>query len=303
MKEQTGETYTSSGYAKDLFASEAKVGKSCFLIASMLGVLPWQKSGGLVDRPENLHVITFDSNALGGVKDFLIKTCGAKAEALKFNVYNMQQDLLDTAGSESGYDYSFYNKLIETLDRVTQRVRGVPALHVSSLTGAAEGLLRGIQSPVGEQKGTGMDIAKWSDFARQVSSIRNLVHAGPWHSVWEAHILKMVRKGQSKEDQVTTESIQIPGQSGVNFPYNVEHVFRIRRSFGKRFQNTNCDEVYLDTKPTYEFTNNGRGFNENLEAKEPDMVSVFKRLGMKVGHWGMKSAPPKPVVQKPATAR
>lgn len=42
MKEQTGSTYQSTEYAKMLAVGEAKMGKTCSLVAGALGVLPWQ---------------------------------------------------------------------------------------------------------------------------------------------------------------------------------------------------------------------------------------------------------------------
>jgi hypothetical protein len=293
MREQTGESYVSTPWAKALMVSEAKVGKTSFLVAGALGVLPWQKVGGLVDRPSNLHVITFDANAAGGLKKFLLESCKAPKEALQFKIYNMQQDLLDTAGNDQGYDYTFFNTLANTLDTIHQRCKGVPVVIFSSLTGVAEGLLRGVQSPVGQKKGTGMDIARWSDFARQVAQIRFLGHQGSWHCLWEAHVLKMVRKGQNKDEEQVTESLQIPGQSGVNFPYNVEQVLRIRRTFNSKHPGSNVDQTFFDTRPNFEFIANGRGFNEVLDPKEPDLAHLAKKLELKVGHWGQKSSAPK----------
>ncbi len=290
MQEMTGENYQSSPYAKLLAMSEAKVGKSCFLVAGLLGQLPWQKHGGVVDKPENLHVITTDSNALGGIKRFLLETCNAPKESLNFRVYNMQQDLLTAATSEE-YDYTFLNTLTEALNLIQSRVKGTPVVLASSLTGIAEGLLNGIKSPPGQNRGGGMDMAKWADFAGQVASIRNSFHCGNWHTIWEAHILKMVRKGQGGTE--TSEGIQIPGQAGVNFPYNVEQVARIRRTFGQKFEGSNCDVSYFDTQSTPEFISNGRNFNEALNPKERCITTMFKKLGLQCGGWGARSGTPK----------
>lgn len=295
MIEQTGETYLSSPYAKTMAASEAKVGKTCFLIAGALGCLPWQKHGGIVDKPENLHVIATDSNAIGGVKRFLLETCRAPKEALNFKVYNMQADLLLSSGSDN-YDYTFLNTINEILQKVHERKRGVPLVLGSSLTGIAEGLLNGLRSPAGENKGGGMDISKWSDFALQVTQVRNTFHAGDWHTIWEAHVLKMIRKGQG--ETVEIESIQVPGQSGVNFPYNVEQFFRIRRMYGQKWEGSNCDKVYLDPRPTYGFITNGRNFNEALNDKEYDPAIAFHKLGLTIGRWNSKSSKPKPVAKQ-----
>jgi hypothetical protein len=97
----------------------------------------------------------------------------------------------------------------------------------SSLTGLAEGLLNGLRDPAGQNKGGGMDIARWTDFQIQITEMRNRFQAGDWHTIWEAHILKTITKNQSGGDE-SSESIQVSGKSGVNFPYNVEQFFRIR---------------------------------------------------------------------------
>ncbi len=135
MKEQNGESYASSTYAKVLAASESKVGKSAFIIASALGVFPGQTKGGIVDHPSNLHVITFDANALGHLKRFLTETCGASAEALKFNIYNMQDDLRQVSLSQQEYDSTFYNTLLTTIDKVRQKAKG----HLKAAIAAARG--------------------------------------------------------------------------------------------------------------------------------------------------------------------
>lgn len=297
MKEFTGDTYQSTPYAKMMAASESKVGKTSFLVASALGVFPGQKNGAIVDDPRHLHVITTDSNALGGLKRFLLETCKAPKEALGFKVYNMQQDLLDAAGTEA-YDRTFMNTMFQTLETIGSRVRGTSMVLASSLTGLAEGLLNGLRDPAGQNKGGGMDIARWTDFQIQITEMRNRFQAGDWHTIWEAHILKTITKNQSGGDE-SSESIQVSGKSGVNFPYNVEQFFRIRRMFGQRVGDTKCDYTYLDPKPTYTFITNGRGFNEALKSEEADMTMTFHKLGLNIGRWGAKTATPKPAV-KPA---
>lgn len=296
MEEMNLENYISSPYAKALVAAEAKVGKSCYLVAGILGVLPWQKHGGIVDKPENLHVITTDSNAMGGVKRFLLESCGAPKESCNFHIYNMQKDLLEAAGTPE-YDYTFLNTLTSTLQKIQDRRKGVPVVLASSLTGIGEGLLNGIRSPSGEKKGAGMDMSKWADFALQVAQVRNTFHVGDWHTIWEAHVLRMERKQQNGTVDVT-ESIQIPGQSGVNFPYNVEQFFRIRRTFGQKFGETKVDKTYLDPRPTYGFVSNGRNFNEALNDQEYDPAVAFHKLGLTIGRWGAKTAAPKAAVKQ-----
>lgn len=288
MKEVTGDTYQSSQTAKALIVSDAKVGKTSAIVASLLGVAPWQKTGGVVDAPENLHVVTFDANAAGGLKGFLTQTCGAKAGALNFRIYNMQDDLRDCFASQQDYDRRFYNSFMAVLNTIKQRSAkgGVHALLVSSVTGLASGLQRAIQGPVSEQKGSGMDISKWADFATQIAEVRNFAQTETFHTIWEGHLAKKMKMvgGQTIEK----EGIQINGASGSNFAFNVEQVFQLRRLFGQRHGSTQCDQFYFDTKPSGDFVANGRGFNESLQAKETDMTLAFEKLGLRVGKWGAK---------------
>lgn len=298
MKKQTGDTYQSSAWAKALLCSEAKVGKSCFVIASALGVLPWQKKGGIVDKPENLHVLTFDANALGGIKRFLIETCGAPKEALNFNVYNLQEDMRQVCVSTDDWNSDFFNAIMSVLQDIAGKARGVPVLHISSLTGVAQGLERALAGPPGGKKGAGMDMAKWAAFSHQLSELRNYGQLDKWHAIWEAHIQKLVRKGQQGE--TTEESLSISGKTGQNFAYNVEQVFRIRRMFGQTYTAKDgtkyaCDKTFLDTRPAMEFIANGRNFTEALDAQEYCMTSAFQKLGLSVGGWGAKSSLPKKV--------
>lgn len=283
----TGETYQSSVYAKAMLVSESKVGKSCFMVASALGVLPWQKYGGIVDRPENLHILTFDANALGGIARFLTETCKAPKEALKFRVYNMQEDLRQVSVSGDDWDYTLLNTVSNALNLVRDRAKGVPVLHISSLTGLAQALERALAGPPGTKKGAGMDQSKWGAFSHQLNEIRNFAQLDLWHCLWEAHVYKPAATGQDKTE-VPKESLQISGKSGQSFPYNVEQVFRVRRQFGSTYKDSNCDITYLDTRPAMDFIANGRGFTESLEPKEYDLTKAFQKLGLKVGGWGAK---------------
>ena len=288
MIEQTGETYLSSTHAKALAVSEAKVGKSCYLIASALGVLPWQKYGGIVSSPKDLHVIALDANAMGGVKEFL-KALGAPQEAFNFPIYNMQDDVRRVSVAKQDWDTTLFNTFMSAVDLASNRIRrskGVGMLLISSLTGIAQALERAIGGPPGEKKQT-MDMSKWSEFGRQLGEIRNFAQQDGHHCFWEGHILRQERTGQGTTE--VKESMQISGKSGQNFAYNVEQVFRIKRMFGEQHPNTSCDKVYLDTRPNMEFIANGRMFTERLEAKEPDLTVALGKLDLEVGRWGAKT--------------
>lgn len=302
MKIQTGESYESSAYAKVLAVSDPKVGKTFFLLLGMLGLLPWQKKGGVVDKPSHLHVLTSDANALGNVqktmKQMIVDV--KSLDALKFNVYNMQDDLNLIHTSKVAWDMSFYNQIVLVQQRIQERVTKFPGVHVvlvSSLTGLAAGILRGIQGPPAQEteggsvkKGSGMDQAKWSAFAGQVAEIRSMFQLDLWHCIWEAHLHKPSASGQKKDDgdeaDAKRESLQIPGQSGANFAYNVEQVFRIRRNFGRKYQGSKIEEVFFDTAPSVDFITGGRNVTESLNEKEYDPTVAFEKLGLRVGHWG-----------------
>lgn len=287
MKKQTGDTYQPSEYAKSLCVSEAKVGKTVFAIAQALGVFPGQKFGGIVDNPKNLHVIALDSGAVTGAQAFL-KLCDAPKEAFGFNIYNLQDDVRKVSTGEDDWDYSLYNALIQVIRQIRDEARGTPAVIMSSLTTMAVSLERALAGPPGAKQGAGMDQAKWSDFARQVSEIRNLLQQDSWHAIWEAHIYKPPPTGQNKEEQ-RSETLQVSGKAGYNFPNNVEQVFRIRRLFGETYEGTKIDQMYLDTRPAMEFISGGRMFTENLDPREYDMTLAFYKLGLKVGRWGHKA--------------
>lgn len=287
MIRQTGDTYASSKFAKALFLAEGKVGKTSFLTASLLGVLPWQKSGGVISRPEHLHILAFDSSALGGLAKFLTQTCGADPSVLKFNVYNFQEDARKVATGEADWDFTLYNQVKTVIDEIHAKSRGsgTHALLVSSLTGLCQAVQRGLQGPFAAKKGTGMDQAKWAAFSTSIAELRSHAQLDNLHTLWEAHVYVTPPKGKDEEAK---ESLQIDGKTGQNFAYNVEQVFRIRRSFGGKFEGTNCDKVYLDTQPNMEVIANGRGFTENLNKQEPDLTVAFKKLGLAVGGFGSK---------------
>lgn len=301
MKEQTGTDYQSSDFANSLVAADAKMGKTMFILGSLLGILPWQKKGGVISKPRHLHVLTFDAGALSGFRRFALESCKASEEALGFRVYNMQEDLKTVATGTMDYDRTFFNSVMSVIQTVRERVAqegGVHALHISSLTGMVEGLLRSVSGPAAKKKGGGMDQSKWGDFAGQVADIRSFAALGQWHTIWEAHIWRPPATGQNKDDENVPqkETLMMPGKSGQNFPYNVEQVFRVRREFNNNYEGSPVDFTYLDTKGSLDFISGGRNFTEALKPQEPDMTRAFMRLGLKVGHWG---APPEKPEKKP----
>jgi len=293
MKRQTGDQYQGGEFAKALCVSEAKVGKSTFLVASCLGALPWQEFGGIVDRPENLHVLSFDSDALAGLNSFLKVTCGMKEGMGKVDVFNMEDDFRACSSRAADYDFGFYNAVMVALQQVAEATtrKGVHALVISSLTGLAAGLERSVfgapggadRGASGGKRGFGADPAKWKLLSQQIHEIRNFAQMDKLHCFWEGHIDKPQGIGMKDEEQ-KKESIRVSGEAGRNFPYNVSQVFRIRRMFGQKHPGTKIDKVFLDTAPTLDFITGGRGFSE-LNQQEPDMTAAFNKLGLEVGQY------------------
>ena len=68
---------SSSDFLKMFTVAEGKVGKTTYLAASCLGALPHQTKGGLVDKPENLHIIGFDEAFVDG----LLSSCETRARS------------------------------------------------------------------------------------------------------------------------------------------------------------------------------------------------------------------------------
>ena len=287
MKITSGIDSVDSQHGNSLVTGEGKGGKTFFLVSSLLGLLPWQEHGGVVDKPSHLHVIGTDYGAITGVKASLKKLLGATDEALSFRYYSLQDDYKAIFNSPAGWDYAFYNACLQAFqavrDAVMKAPQGVHAMLISSVTTMVAGLERGIAGAP-SKKGMGMDESKWQALYQQVNELRNIAQADDWHTIWEAHIDRQaqgVRDGGADAKEV----LQIRGRAGRDFPNNVEQIFRLRRSFGSTFGKTNVDEMYLDTRPTMEFIAGGRGFTENLKEKEPCLTVVYDKLGLRVGQW------------------
>ncbi len=268
-----------SQFMKAYVVAEGKAGKTSFLVASILGALPHQKQG-LVTSPSHLHVLGFDSNAVGGLADFLTKLCKKDDRYLEVDVHNMQDPARKVAESQGDWDYSFYQAVIAKVQVIRNLVKTQPGVHavlVSSLTGLAEALQRGMSGPPNaSKKGGGMDQAKWQDLSRQLIEIRNLLQVDTHHVFWEGHVYKV----GSGDD--TRDAAGVPGTTGRNWGFNVEQTLRLRRETAK-YPNTLIDKQYLDTKPTLDFTSSGRGFTGVLADKEYNLVDIATKLGYKVG--------------------
>jgi hypothetical protein len=286
MKESSGADYEGGDYFNLLAVSYAKVGKTVKLVADSLGVFPGQKFGGLVDTPENLHVIAVDNEALGGIQDVLLESCGAPKESLGFRVYNMQQDVMKL--SQDPWDFTIFNTLITVRKLIQQRIAkgGVHCVIMSSLTTIGATIKRAIAGDAAskQQKGSGMDMAKWDALGMQLNEIRIAFQALNAHVIWEGHVFKPQGEDQNGAPS-KKESLQLQGSTGQNFPNNVGQILRLHRMFGERLPGTKMDKVVYDTQPELEFLIGGRAFNERLDPKETDLTLIAHKLGRKIGRW------------------
>lgn len=301
--------YKATDYEKGTYLGKAKTGKTVFLASSMLGLQPIQrknKSGGIVSRPSNLHIICIDQSAASGILNFLVKVLGADAEAVsKIRTYNMQNDVQKLGQSQSPYNMSFYNAFVNKVERIKERVSANPGVHAvicSSLTGMARAVERGVAGPpgsagkidrkTGQMLGSGyMDPSKWQALSHQMSTLRSQLQVDDWHCLWEGHIEEVKSFSMGGGDATNKQKIAIAGETGRNWAFNTDHTYIIERSHDDPWKGTLCDKVHLDTKPELEFMEGGgRGSTENMKAKEFDLTAMYRRLGLKVGGWGRGSS-------------
>lgn len=294
MKESTGATYQSSKYAKLLAVADAKVGKSSSLVAGCLGVLPWQSNGGVVDKPENLHIITTDSNALGHLRKFLLETCKAPESALSYRVYNMEEDYRKAFRVEDAYNGEFFNTLLATILTVQERAtraKGTSALILSSLTTMGRAIQRGVSGGIVSNgdtiKKSVMDKSKWPMFNMQLNELQAKAQADMYHCIWEGHLSKKADFNDKDEHGQPTEkdSIQLQGSVGASWAANVEQVVAMQRAFGACHPGTKCDKTNFNTRPNLNMVASGRGFTELLSPTEPCITTMFEKLGLQVGKW------------------
>lgn len=272
---------SSSDFLKMFAVAEGKVGKTTFLAASCLGALPHQTEG-LVDKPENLHIIGFDEAFVDGLVRFIKESCKRSDDYLKLSVHDLTQ-VTRKAFNGQGWNYSVYNAIMSELQSINNEIKkgGIHATVFSSLSGLAGGIKAGLAgAPDPTKKGSGMDQSKWDAMSHQLNALRNFAQDDTQHVFWEGHVMKS--SAAKEEDQKEENGIQ--GSAGKSWGFNVEQVVRLRREMAK-YPNTPVDKVYMDTRPTLDFVAGGRGFNESLDAKEYDLVQVAKKLGKKVGGW------------------
>lgn len=293
--QDTLEGYESSLYGKELFLAEAKVGKTITLLGGLLGVMPWQEFGGVVDKPEHLHIITFDAAALGGAQKFLVDKCGASKEIGKVHVINLQKDAAKAFASGSPYDGTFPATVYEAVDRVQQLATkgGVHALMISSLTMMAKAWLRSISGPAftgSSMKASAMDQNKWGLFKQQLTEFQFHVQVDTYHTIWEAHLGEKTSKEKDGAGMAQVlDTIQVDGSTAQTFPAQVERLYIMARTKGGWKPKSAVDMVQFDTQPNLNFGSgimSGRKVTGTLEPKENDLTLMFDKLGLKVGGWG-----------------
>lgn len=267
------------------FVGMPKIGKTVFMVASALGLVPGQ-NGGVVATPEDLWVIGLDGAALGGIHSML-KALGAPPEAYNFKAFKLENEVRRSLATtaEKGYDTALFERMMECIDMYSQRASDTSVLLVSSFTTLAHAVEVGIGGTP-KAKGT-MDMSKWSSVAAHLGFIQARAHRTRGHVFWEGHLDRYQQKMQGQEE-VTIEKMQgVAGKSGRLFANNVHHIFRVRRLFGECHEGTNIDRMYFDSSDEYEFVA-GRNTTEKLDDKEFNLTRVLKKLGKSVGGWGYR---------------
>ena len=125
---------SSSDFLKMFAVAEGKVGKTTYLAASCLGALPHQTKG-LVDKPENLHIIGFDEAFVDGLLKFIRDSCKKSAGYLNLSVHDLT-DIVRKSSTGSDWNYDVNNAVLNALPGIKAEVtKGVVhALIFSSLT-------------------------------------------------------------------------------------------------------------------------------------------------------------------------
>lgn len=300
-QEQTLDNYESSTYGRELFVAPSKVGKSTTLIGNVLGVMPWQEHGGIVDKPEHLHILAFDAAAVDGVKEFLIDQCGAPKEIGKVHIENLQRASEQAFAAPGDYNGLFLNTLYDALRKVQDRTMraGVHVVMFSSLTMAAKAILRGISGPAFQMSGTNMkkspmDQNKWGLLKQVLTELQWTAQQDNYHTFWEGHHgEKTTKETDGTGTPMTFDTIQMDGGAAKTFPAQVERIWEIQKSPAKwkdpkTKKDTKVNMVNFDPFPVFDFgtIQTGRKASSRLEPKEPCLTMAFHKLGLKIGGWG-----------------
>lgn len=284
--ESTGAKVVEAKYASVGLVAEAKGYKTCTIVASVLGLLPWQTEGGIVTSPRHLHVVAVDEGAVDGLASFLTKTCGAPESALDYRVYSLGKSYKDVYKADLGYNSKFRNDVMSCVDTINERAvkeKGVHVVLYSSFTTLAKGLQRELVGPPmtddrGNEAKSSTDRNKWYQYGNVMSELQQFAQQDVAHVFWEMHLYQKMKDGGGTE-----ESLMVEGKSGMAFASNIRNFFRIRRQTGQKWEKTNCDKVAFDTKPTLAFNSNGRAHTEALEPQEPCLTKAFSKMKLEVG--------------------
>lgn len=288
----------SSIYGKELFLAPAKCGKTLTIMGGLLGVMPWQEYGGVISDPKCLHIITFDAATLDGAYKFLTEQCGAPDAVGDVDVHNLQQAAAEAFRSTTEYDGTFPSKVYETLAKIQDKTTDgkVHAIMISSLTMCAKAWLRSISGPALDMRGSQMskspmDQNKWGLFAQQMTEFQFTVQADNYHSIWETHWAEKESKTKkdSQGNKLVLDTIQVQGQSNIQFPAQCERPYMLTRRKGGWKPGSKVDMVEIDTQPNLDFGESimsGRKVVGVLEPKEKDLTEMFHKLGLRIGGWG-----------------
>lgn len=293
MKRLTGSEMVPAQYIKGLFMSYAKAGKTSFLVAQALGVMPWQKYGGVITKPEHLHVIALDQDALDGIGDML-DMCKAPDEARKYDLFDMREDYRNLIDSSRPYNHSFFTTLMQVRQSILASIQSEDEVHMvimSSFTTLSKAVERalmgpptGIQNAKGESSGKGTgSIDLWGMLKLQMNDLQCGFQTDRYHMAWESHISRVQNK-----DGGWDETLQTHGKASEQWPNNTSHNFVIRRDRMNVYPDTQVNPMYIEPRASMSFISGGR--NENrLNDQEPDLTVCLKKLGYRVGRWGSKS--------------
>lgn len=294
-QEQTLGTYESSTFGKELFIAPAKGTKTTTLIGNILGVMPWQENGGIVDKPSSLHIISFDASAIGGVYNFLTNECGAGKEITSVHIENLQDAARKAFASRTEYDPTFLNVLYEAIKKCQDRAvgKGVHAIMFASFTMCAKAILRSISGPAlvsagAQMKKNPMDQNKWTFMKQIMTELQWMVQQDNYHTIWEGHQgEKITKETDGTGTPKVLDTIQVDGGTAKTFPAQVERVWEIVRS-PMKWEKTKVALTHFNPNPQFDFgeVQTGRGVTGVLESKEPCLTLAFHKLGLKIGGYG-----------------
>lgn len=290
IKPQTLDEGEDGKFFKMFGVSDAKIGKTTTFACSVLGALPDQ-TYGLVTDPPCLHIISFDDDAVNGLKSFLVDQC-KRPDCTKLTHWDMTK-MAREAILGDGYDATIINNINAVLQEIDKRAAADKKIHAvlfSSFTGMGMALKAGLAGKPradsnGQIKSSGMDRNKWDILNAELMTVRANAHNPTKHVFWEGHVQdKFVTpvNGEVLKGTTTEETVGVPGGEGRNWAANVAEVTRLRREAVK-YKDTKIDKVSFDTRPNADFISGGRGFITHLEPKEYDIALMGTKLGKAVG--------------------